>query len=236
MTHFNHPNIMRLHGVIMPKYNNRYTFKDCYLIMHKMDTTLANVIRSKQQLSERHIKYFIYQIARGLEYIHSGGIIHRDLKPENILINTTECTVKITDFGLARGVGTDIYSRQKLTEYVVTRWYRAPEVMCNGGKYDNAMDIWSVGCILAEMILKKPLFPGDNYMDQLSYIFTTLKGSTDWILNNQAKQWINNKRKTIKKENIKTLSDLIFESKQFLNTNNTNKLLNNQCTDLLYKL
>ncbi len=95
---------------------------------------LKRVINSKQRLSEDHIIYFSYQIARGLEYMHSGNIIHRDLKPENLLIDTANCRIQITDFGLSRGVNvemdSDINTAHKQTEYVVTRWYRAPEVMC----------------------------------------------------------------------------------------------------------
>eukprot|EP01083_Nonionella_stella_P194798 718224_1 len=110
--------------------------------MPKMDTTLAKVIRSKQKLSERHIQYFVYQIARGLEYMHSGGIIHRDIKPDNILLNAYDCSLKIIDFGLSRGIKNikNNYSKDLLTEYVVTRWYRAPEIMCCSGNYDYKID------------------------------------------------------------------------------------------------
>ena len=90
-----------------------------------METTLKRVIESEQALTKRHYEFFIYQILRGLKYIHSAGVIHRDLKPENVLVNGKNCNVKISDFGLARGVA----EGELYTEYVITRWYRAPEVM-----------------------------------------------------------------------------------------------------------
>eukprot|EP01084_Bolivina_argentea_P279692 478174_1 len=99
------------------------------------------------------------QILSGVECLHSNDIMHRDLKPENILINGDKCDIKIIDFGLARGVNTsDQIDDENLTEYVCTRWYRAPEIMCNAGKYDKSIDIWSVGCIISEMILKNHCF------------------------------------------------------------------------------
>merc|ERR1711920_1096409 len=118
--------------------------------MLRMETTLAKVIKSKQKLTERHYQFFVYQMLRGLKYIHSAGVIHRDLKPENILINGADCNLKITDFGLARGVHME--DALNLTEYVVTRWYRAPEVMCSAKQYDEKVDVWSVGCIFAELL------------------------------------------------------------------------------------
>jgi len=157
-----------------------------------MDTTLSKVIRSKQKLSPRHIQYFIYQIARGLEYMHSGGIIHRDLKPENILVNAADCKVKITDFGLSRGVHLDADTPQKLTEYVVTRWYRAPEVMCCSRLYDYQIDTWALGCISAELFYRRPVFKGRNHIEQLQLIFHYMGTPDDltWITTTDAQKWI----------------------------------------------
>jgi len=192
MIHFDHPHVMSLTAVIPPESHDRDTYKDCYLIMPRMDTTLSKVIRSKQKLSERHIQYFVYQMVRAMEYMHSGGIIHRDLKPENILVNAVDCKIKITDFGLARGVHIDVDTPQKLTEYVVTRWYRAPEVMCCSRLYDYQIDVWSLGCITAELYTRRPLFKGRNHIEQLQLIFHYMGTPTDltWITTDDAKKWI----------------------------------------------
>ena len=171
MIHFDHPHVMSLCGVVPPDPIEREDFKNVYLIMPKMDTTLSKVIRSQQKLSQRHIQYFLYQIMRGLEYMHSGGVIHRDLKPENILVNAGDCKVKITDFGLARGVIAETEAPVKLTEYVVTRWYRAPEVMCCSRLYSSQIDTWALGCIAAELYTRRPLFKGRNHIEQLQLIF-----------------------------------------------------------------
>ncbi|ETO08462.1 big map kinase/bmk, partial [Reticulomyxa filosa] len=183
--------IIDLIDVVPPEAGEVETFNDVYLVMPKMETTLAKVIRSKQKLTDRHFQFFMYQILRGLKYMHSAGVIHRDLKPENILVNGADCDVKITDFGLARGVCKD-EGVGKPTEYVVTRWYRSPEVMCSAGLYDEAVDIWSVGCMLGELILRRPLFPGQNYLDQLKIIFETMgtPKDMDWIKTPEAKRWV----------------------------------------------
>jgi len=122
--------------------------------------------------------------------MHSGGVIHRDLKPDNILVNAQNCRVKITDFGLARGVLKE--ENEKLTEYVVTRWYRAPEVMCSSRLYDEQIDTWSVGCIAAELYTRQPLFKGRNHIEQLQLIFHYMGSPTDltWIKTPDAKKWI----------------------------------------------
>merc|ERR1711904_195847 len=133
-----------------------------------MDTDLDRVIRSEQPLSMLHIQTFLYQILLGLQYIHAANVIHRDLKPGNILVNQN-CTMKICDFGLARLEPETGYAGF-MTEYVVTRWYRAPEIMLSCQEYTKAIDIWSVGCIFAELLGRKPLFPGDDYIHQLQII------------------------------------------------------------------
>lgn len=125
-----------------------------------METDLYKLLKT-QTLSNDHICYFLYQILRGLKYIHSANVLHRDLKPSNLLLNTT-CDLKICDFGLARVADPDHDHTGFLTEYVATRWYRAPEIMLNSKGYTKSIDIWSVGCILAEMISNKPIFPGKH--------------------------------------------------------------------------
>lgn len=106
---------------------------------------------------------------RGLKYVHSAGVVHRDLKPSNILINEN-CDLKICDFGLAR------IQDPQMTGYVSTRYYRAPEIMLTWQKYDVEVDIWSAGCIFAEMLDGKPLFPGKDHVNQFS-IITELLGT-----------------------------------------------------------
>jgi mitogen-activated protein kinase 15 len=109
-----------------------------------------------------------------MKYIHSGDLIHRDLKPSNILLDS-ECLVKVADFGLARSVAScNISGEPILTEYVATRWYRAPEILLGSSKYSKAVDMWSVGCILAEMFLGKPVFPGNSTLNQVERILELL--------------------------------------------------------------
>lgn len=150
----NHPNIIRLQNVIKAENN-----KDLYLVFDFMETDLHVVIRGGI-LEEIHQRYIIYQLLKSLKYVHSAEIIHRDLKPSNILLDA-ECNVKVADFGLARSLITDQPDEGAiLTEYVATRWYRAPEILLGSTKYSKAVDMWSVGCILGEMINGKAIFPG----------------------------------------------------------------------------
>jgi serine/threonine protein kinase len=118
------------------------------------------------------LQYFLYQILRGLKYIHSANVLHRDLKPGNILINAN-CDLKICDFGMARTM-TSTDSSNFMTEYVVTRWYRAPELLLNACEYTGAIDVWSVGCIYMELLTHQPLFPGRDYVHQLRSIIEVL--------------------------------------------------------------
>jgi len=141
-------------------------FSDVYIVMTAMHTDLHKAIQSKMKLSESHAQAFICQILRGLKYLHSAGIVHRDLKPSNILVNK-DCTLRIADFGLARGKASE---QDDLTGYVVTRWYRAPELMLVPTTYFQAIDVWSVGCIHAEILSRSPLFPGESHVDMLRRI------------------------------------------------------------------
>ena len=134
--------------------------------MHKL-------IYSKQRLSDEHYQYFMYQLLRGVLYLHSANIMHRDLKPSNILVNMN-CDLKICDFGLARGFGGQDEPQQEKTIYVVTRWYRAPEVMLNQQFYNEALDVWSIGCIFGELMMRATLFQGNHNMKQLDKIIEVL--------------------------------------------------------------
>lgn len=152
------------------------SFMEVYLVQEYMPLDLHKTIHT-HDLLDIHVKYIVYQMLRGLKAIHSANVIHRDLKPSNILVNK-ECEVKICDFGLARidtasGIG-GLPLESNLTEYVATRWYRAPEIMLLLTRYSTAVDLWSVGCILAEMFINCPLFPGKDYRHQLLLIFQYL--------------------------------------------------------------
>ncbi len=173
--HFNHENIISLVDLIDPPPN--HPFDDIYIVLDFMETDLHKIIYSKNKLTDDHIQYFLYQALRGLKYIHSAQVIHRDLKPSNLLLNGN-CDLKICDFGLARGVknGND---DNDLTEYVVTRWYRAPEVMYSVQEYTYQIDVWALGCILAELHGRKPLFPGDDYIKQMNLIFDVIGTPTE---------------------------------------------------------
>ncbi|KAJ1673547.1 mitogen activated protein kinase [Spiromyces aspiralis] len=168
---FNHENIISIMDIIRPATFE--TFTEVYLVQELMDTDLHRVIRT-QTLSDDHCQYFVYQTLRALKYIHSANVLHRDLKPSNLLLNAN-CDLKVCDFGLAREVNMDKDNNAGfMTEYVATRWYRAPEIMLTFKEYTKAIDVWSVGCILAEMISGKPLFPGRDYHNQLQLILDVL--------------------------------------------------------------
>jgi len=161
-----HPNIVSLLNVLKADNDN-----DIYLVFEYMETDLHAVIRANI-LEDIHKQYIVYQLLKALKYMHSGGIIHRDLKPSNLLLNS-ECFLEVADFGLARSIANlenpDAPS-PVLTEYVATRWYRAPEILLGSTCYTKGVDVWSVGCILAELLSGGPLFPGSSTMNQLDRI------------------------------------------------------------------
>uniref|UniRef100_A0A672H756 mitogen-activated protein kinase n=1 Tax=Salarias fasciatus TaxID=181472 RepID=A0A672H756_SALFA len=161
LKHMKHENVIGLLDVFTADLSLD-RFHDFYLVMPFMGTDLGKLMKV-QRLSEEKIQYLVYQMLKGLKYIHSAGIIHRDLKPGNLAINQ-DCELKILDFGLARQADSE------MTGYVVTRWYRAPEVILSWMRYTQTVDIWSVGCIMAEMLQGKPLFKGCDHLDQLTEI------------------------------------------------------------------
>lgn len=169
LRHMDHENVVAIRDIIPPP--RRDAFDDVYIAYELMDTDLHQIIRSNQGLSEEHCQYFLYQILRGLKYIHSANVLHRDLKPSNLLLNAN-CDLKICDFGLARITSETDF----MTEYVVTRWYRAPELLLNSSDYTAAIDVWSVGCIFMELMNRQPLFPGRDHVHQLR-LLTELIGT-----------------------------------------------------------
>ncbi|KAH3764159.1 extracellular response kinase [Pelomyxa schiedti] len=153
-----HENIIRLLDVHKAEND-----KDIYLVFEFMETDLHAVIRAGI-LEDVHKQYTVYQLIKALRWIHSAGVIHRDIKPSNLLLNS-ECLVKVADFGLARSVDS-----AGLTDYVATRWYRAPEILLGSSRYTAGIDMWSVGCILGELIGSKPMFPGTSTMNQVDRV------------------------------------------------------------------
>ncbi|RVE59545.1 hypothetical protein OJAV_G00189820 [Oryzias javanicus] len=173
LKHFKHDNIIAIKDILQPNLPHS-AFKSVYVVLDLMESDLHQIIHSTQTLTPEHTRYFLYQLLRGLKYVHSANVIHRDLKPSNLLVNEN-CELKIGDFGMARGLSShpeESYSF--MTEYVATRWYRAPELLLSLNHYSLAIDLWSVGCIFAEMLGRKQLFPGKHYVHQLQLILSVL--------------------------------------------------------------
>ncbi|KAF5395216.1 hypothetical protein PHET_05468, partial [Paragonimus heterotremus] len=175
-----HPNIITLYNVMRAN-----TDKDIYLVFEYMETDLHNVIKKGNILRDIHKQYVMYQLLKATVYLHSAEVIHRDQKPSNVLLDS-DCFVKLCDFGLARSLtgrnrprgsnGSAAYKPTipALTEYVATRWYRAPEILLACQDYTKGVDMWSLGCILGEMLVGSPLFPGTSTLDQIERIMAGL--------------------------------------------------------------
>ncbi|KAI0270973.1 kinase-like domain-containing protein, partial [Russula aff. rugulosa BPL654] len=194
LRHFNnHENITGLIDVdgIAETFNEMYLFMEFFHYATKAD--LHQIIKSGQILTNEHVQYFTYQILRGMKYVHSASVIHRDLKPGNLLVNS-DCELKICDFGLSRGYDSSPQDgATQMTEYVATRWYRAPEIMLALRRYDTAIDVWSIGCILGELLLGRPLFKGKDYLiwtlvDQLNKILEILGTPSNEVLKRVASE------------------------------------------------
>ncbi|XP_019462477.1 PREDICTED: cell division control protein 2 homolog 2 isoform X2 [Lupinus angustifolius] len=158
-----HRNIVRLQDVV-------HSERRLYLVFEYLDLDLKKHMDSCPEFGKDHqqVKMFLYQILCGIAYCHSHRVLHRDLKPQNLLIDRSNNALKLADFGLARAFGIPV---KTFTHEVVTLWYRAPEILLGSRHYSTPVDVWSVGCIFAEMINQRPLFPGDSEIDELFKIF-----------------------------------------------------------------
>lgn len=168
---FKHENVLSALDILQPPSLD--FFQEIYVITELLQSDLHKIIVSPQHLSADHIKVFLYQILRGLKYLHSARILHRDIKPGNLLVNSN-CVLKICDFGLARVEEPD--ASKNMTQEVVTQYYRAPEILMGANHYTAAVDVWSVGCIFGELLGRRILFQAQSPVQQLELI-TELLGT-----------------------------------------------------------
>ena len=195
MASLKHSNVLSLHDAFQSPSGRG---KVC-IVLPLMDTNLHHVLQSKQPLTSEHFQYWMAQLLRGVQHLHASGVLHRDLKPGNLLIDEN-CDLRICDFGLSRWVGTTFVHSlaigssedaatnndvvpppltRQLTNHVVTLWYRPPELLCECEHYDASIDMWAVGCILAEMLGREPLCTGRDSLDQLRLVIHVIGLPTD---------------------------------------------------------
>ncbi|PNJ43676.1 mitogen-activated protein kinase 4 isoform X1 [Pongo pygmaeus] len=172
-----HDNIVKVYEVLGPKgtdlQGELFKFSVAYIVQEYMETDLARLLE-QGTLAEEHAKLFMYQLLRGLKYIHSANVLHRDLKPANIFISTEDLVLKIGDFGLARIVDQHYSHKGYLSEGLVTKWYRSPRLLLSPNNYTKAIDMWAAGCILAEMLTGRMLFAGAHELEQMQLILETI--------------------------------------------------------------
>ncbi|XP_067419935.1 serine/threonine-protein kinase NLK2-like [Emydura macquarii macquarii] len=171
LCYFKHENVLSVLDILQPPQID--CFEEIYVLTELMQSDLHKVIVSPQPLSAEHVKVFLYQLLRGLKYLHSAGVLHRDIKPGNLLVNSN-CALKICDFGLARVEEPD--EGQHMTQEVVTQYYRAPEILMGCPHYGPPIDLWAVGCIFAELLGRRILFQAPSPVQQLDLI-TDLLGT-----------------------------------------------------------
>ncbi|KAL3508810.1 hypothetical protein ACH5RR_028211 [Cinchona calisaya] len=192
-----HPDIVEIKRIMLPP--SRRDFKDIYVVFELMESDLHQVIKANDDLTHEHHRFFLYQMLCAMKYMHTANVYHRDLKPKNILANAN-CKLKICDFGLARVAFSDTPTTIFWTDYVATRWYRAPE-LCGSffSKYTTAIDIWSIGCIFAEVLTGKPLFPGKSVVHQLElitdFLGTPSAETVSGVLNEKARKYLTDMRR-----------------------------------------
>jgi len=176
LRHFDHPNIIPIVEIFATQPKEK--FDTIFVVSPLMDTDLHKLINSNTTLSKEHHQLFIYQLLRGLKCLHSANVLHRDLKPKNILVNKT-LELRICDLGMGRGESGPSL-RMTLLEQVATPYYRAPEgILFKNDSYDKSVDVWASGCILAELLLRKPIFPGNSSPELIKLIIDLLGTPTD---------------------------------------------------------
>ncbi|KAI7981028.1 Mitogen-activated protein kinase 19 [Camellia lanceoleosa] len=188
-----HPDIVDIKRIMLPP--SRREFKDIFVVFELMESDLHQVIKANDDLTHDRHRFFLYQMLRAMKYMHTANVYHRDLKPKNILANAN-CKLKICHFGLARVAFNDTPTAIFWTDYVATRWYRAPE-LCGSffSKYTPAIDIWSIGCIFAEVLTGKPLFPSKSVVHQLDLITDLLGTPSSDTISGKARRYLTSMRK-----------------------------------------
>lgn len=174
LCHFKHDNVLSALDILQPPHID--FFHEVYVLTELMQSDLHKIIVSPQPLTSDHVKVFLYQILRGLKYLHSARVLHRDIKPGNLLVNSN-CVLKICDFGLARIEEPD--ENIHMTQEVVTQYYRAPELLMGAKHYSYSVDVWSVGCIFAELLGRRILFQAQSPIQQLDLITDLLGTPSD---------------------------------------------------------
>ncbi|ULT94905.1 hypothetical protein L3Y34_003975 [Caenorhabditis briggsae] len=225
MSLVNHKNIIGILNCFTPQ-KKLDEFNDLYIVMELMDANLCQVIQ--MDLDHERLSYLLYQMLCGIRHLHSAGIIHRDLKPSNIVVRS-DCTLKILDFGLARTA----IEAFMMTPYVVTRYYRAPEVILGMGYKEN-VDVWSVGCIFGELIRGRVLFPGGDHIDQWTRIIEQL-GTPDRSFLERLQPTVRNYVEN-RPRYQPTPFEVLFSDNMFPMTADSSRLTGAQARDLLSRM
>ena len=208
-----HSNIITLIEVLYDQSTCRLA-----LVFELMECNLYEIIKGRTNyLQEKEVKHWIYQVLKSLNFMHRNGIFHRDIKPENILIKGDN-TIKLADLGSCKG----IYSKHPFTEYISTRWYRAPECLLTDGYYNFKMDIWGVGCVFFEMLSLMPLFPGDDEIDQVNKIHHILGSPSEELFNK------------LLSKSIRT--DILYEHQNGIGIKRFLPNVSNECIDLIQQM
>ncbi|CAM9416099.1 unnamed protein product [Ectocarpus sp. 13 AM-2016] len=185
MRNLDHENILKVVDVLPPP--SVEDFDDVYIVSELMETDLHRVIYSRQHLTNEHTQYFLYQILCAVKYIHSASLVHQGLRPSRVMLNAN-CDLKISDFELSRGAQSEHNTAGlPFLSEIMTQWYCAPEILLAAQVYDESVDLWSAGCIFAEMLRRRPLFVGLDHIGVLTGISSLIGKPTEpdlWFVTN----------------------------------------------------